>query len=186
MKKINFSLSRQNLYLLILSVILLIFVLIFSFSVLIPEGKKYREKRAEVKKENSELKVHKDFNEETEEVLKDLRNTNRHVIAAFANTFDQNRFKKLHGKYFSELHILKAEKQPTEEGFSLYEVKTVSKINSPKAFYDFLDSLNKTEWIISVNFPINFKRDDDLISSSFTMKVYSNPDDNSVEKIQKD
>ena len=52
------SISRQNLYLLVLSVILLIFVLFFSFLVLIPKGKEYRQKRTEIKKELTKLKVH--------------------------------------------------------------------------------------------------------------------------------
>jgi hypothetical protein len=191
MKKIKFTLSRQNLYLLILSVVLLVFVLIFSFLVLIPEGKVYREKRNEIKKQFAELKVHKDFNEETEEALKALRSANRHVISAYANTFDAKRFKKLHSKYFSSLEISKSYDEPTEEGFSVYRVKTSSKINSPKAFYDFLESVNKSEWIISVNFPITFKRDGESINSSFTMKVYSNPDENSLnrkikEKLEED
>lgn len=182
MKKINFTLSRQNLYLLILSLILLLFVLIFSFLVLIPEGKEYREKRGEIKKLEAEMRVQKDFNDETEEALKVLRSGNRNIIAAFANTFDSQRFKKLHGKYFSSLEVMKSLEKPSEDGFSLYEVRTVSQINSPKAFYDFLDSLNKTEWIISINFPINFKRDGESISSSFTMKVYSNMDETNSTK----
>ena len=61
-----------------------------------------------------------------------------------------------------------------DEGeFSIYDVKTSSEINSPKTFYDFLDALNKSDWIVQVNFPIHFKRDGELIKSSFTMKVYS-------------
>ncbi len=188
MNKFKFSLSRQNLYLLVLSVVLLIFVLLFSFLVLIPEGKKYREKRNELKKEYAELKVYKDFNEETEEALRVLRNTNRHVIAGFANTFDAQRFKKLHSQYFSSLEVSKSLKKADEDGFSLYEVKTTSKINSPKAFYDFLEAVNKTEWIISVNFPIDFKREGESINSSFTMKVYTNleEENKNIKKTEKE
>jgi hypothetical protein len=57
--------------------------------------------------------------------------------------------------------------------FTIYEVNTTSKINSPKVFYNFLDSINKSDWIIGVNFPINFKREADMIRSSFTMRVYT-------------
>jgi len=166
--------SRQNLYLLILSVFLLIFVLVFSLLVLIPQGKQYRAKRTQIKQEEHLLKVHKNLNSNTVDTLKTLRSKNKNIIAAFANTFDAKRFKKLHDGYFSELSILKEPKESKKDGFSVYSVKAVSKINSPKTFYDFLDAINKTEWIISINFPINFKRDDKVISSSFTMKVYSN------------
>ncbi len=174
--------SRQNLYLLILSVALLIFVLFFSFLVLIPQGKQYREKRVQIKKEEAELKVQKKYNEDTTNVLKELRSDNKHIISAFANTFETKRFKKLHDNYFSELVISKEPTESDKDGFSVYSVKAVSKINSPKTFYNFLDAINKTEWIISINFPINFKRDGEVISSSFTMKVYSNLVDMNLTK----
>jgi len=178
----NIEVSRQNLYLLILSVILLIFVLFFSFLVLIPQGKQYREKRVQIKKEEGELKVQKNYNNDTTEVLKTLRNENKNIIASFANTFDAKRFKKLHGGYFSELVILKTPDEYKKDNFSVYSVKAVSKINSPKTFYNFLDAINKTEWIISINFPIDFKRDGEVISSTFTMKVYSNAVDSNLSK----
>jgi len=176
------EISRQNLYLLVLSVLLLIFVLIFSFAVLIPNGKEYRKNRVQILKEEKELRVIKNYNKDTQETLKTLRSENKNIIAGFANTFDQKRFKKLHGGYFSKLVILKDDKEKVEDGFSVYSVKTISKINSPKTFYNFLDSINKTEWIISVNFPINFKREGKYISSSFTMKVYSNLVDTNTTK----
>jgi len=168
------EISRQNLYLLILSVLLLIFILIFSFSVLIPNGKQYRKDRIKIKIEERELKTEKNFNTDTADLLKSLRSDNKNIISAFANTFDAKRFKKLHDGYFSELVILKDPKNTEKDGFEVYSVKATSKINSPKTFYNFLDAINKTEWIISVNFPISFKRDGEVINSSFTMKVYSN------------
>ena len=85
--------SRQNLYLLILSVFLLIFVLVFSLLVLIPQGKQYRVKRTQIKQEEHLLKVHKNLNSNTVDTLKTLRSKNKNIIAAFANTFDAKRFK---------------------------------------------------------------------------------------------
>jgi hypothetical protein len=59
---------------------------------------------------------------------------------------------------------------------------TTSQINSPKSFYDFLDAVNKSDWIISVNFPISFKREAEMIRSSFTMKVYAVAEDNNTSE----
>lgn len=180
--KIN--ISRQNIYLLSLSVFLLIFVLIFAFALLIPEGKEYRTKRSELKKESSELRKYNTFHGEVLERLSDLKTQNRNVIKALATEFNAYRFEKQHKGYFNSLDIsLAAEIESTEE-FSVYEVKTVSKINSPKSFYDFLDAINKSDWIISVNFPINFKREGEMIRSSFTMKVFTvSKDTNSSKKV---
>ncbi len=180
--KIN--ISRQNIYLLFFSIFLLIFVLVFAFAFLIPEGKEYRNKRVDLKKESVELKKYVYFRDEVLEKLTELKSENRHVITAFDTTFDAKRFQKLHTPYFNSLTISKKIDLPNEEGFSVYEVNTISEINSPKSFYDFLDAVNKSDWIISINFPINFIRENEIIRSSFTMKVYNvNKDVNTTQSI---
>ena len=165
--------SRPNIYLMILSVFLLIFVLLFSFLVLIPEGKDYRGERVEIRKENAELRRFQNFNDEVFELLKKLQGDNRNIITAFDNSFNPQRFEKQHVSYFKSLNISKKINTMQEDEFVVYEVNTTSKINSPKSFYDFLDAINKSDWIIGINFPIHFKRDSALIHSSFTMKVYN-------------
>lgn len=169
--------NRQNLYLLGLTVILLVFVLIFSFSVLIPNGKEYRVKRNELQEETHKLKQLSNFALETQEILDKLTTENRHIITAFDTNFDQVRFQKQHKKFFTSLKVSKMHKLEAKEEFDVYEVNASSEINSPTAFYKFLESVNKTDWIISINFPISFKRDSELIHSTFTMKVYKNPTD---------
>lgn len=167
------SLSRQSLYLLILSVFLFIFVLVFSFTVLIPNGQEYRKQRGELQIESAELKKYQDFNDETLDRLKTLQSDNRHIITAFMTPFNPERFEKQHRNFFNSLVITPKLKVGNEDEFTVYEVNTTSKINSPQVFYNFLDAVNKSDWIIGVNFPINFKREGDLICSSFTMRVYS-------------
>ena len=171
--KIN--ISRQTLYLLGLSLSLFLFVILFSFLVLIPEGKNYREHRGILKKENAELRKYKQFHNERSEVLKELQVKNRRIINAFDAPFDASRFEKQHKNYFNSLVLSKQEMKSDDEGFNVYEVNTTSKISSPKSFYDFLDGVNKSDWIIGVDFPITFIREDEMIRSSFTMRVYTNP-----------
>lgn len=158
---------------------LLLFVLIFSFGVLIPKGKEYRMEKTELKKENLELKQLSDFSIVKEVVLQKLQSDNLHAIKAFATEFNPERFEKQHKSFFSSLSVSKVSKSEDEEEFSVYEVNTTSEISSPKSFYNFLDAINKSDWIIAVNFPISFKRGGEMISSSFTMKVYNNKESNS-------
>lgn len=173
--KIN--ISRQNIYLLSLSVFLLIFVLIFAFAFLIPEGKEYRNKRADLRKETKELKKYENFRADVLNQLAQLKSENRNIIAAFERSFDPVRFEKMHGAHFNSLSVQEKVKLENENMFSVYEVNTTSQINSPKSFYNFLDAINKSDWIISVNFPIHFKREAEMIRSSFTMKVYKVAED---------
>ena len=171
------KISRHQIYILLLSFFLLLFVFVFAFAALIPQGKEYRLKRLELKKELVEYRKYENFYNETLEQLKDLQSKNRHIIVAFDRAFDPQRFEKINKKYFAQLHVTKLSRAKDEEGFSVYEVNTTSKMSSPKNFYDFLDALNKSDWIVGMSFPIEFVRDGEMIKSSFTMKVYANNKD---------
>jgi hypothetical protein len=179
---VKISMSRQHIYLLGVSIVLLVFVIAFSFLVLIPQGKDYREKRGELKLESKELNKYQDFYEETEITLKELQQKHRRVIVAFEAKFNPDRFKKQYNTYFSSLEISEIKKMDDNDGFATYEVNTTSQISSPKSFYNFLDAINKGDWIISVNFPINFVRDAELIKSSFTMQILSSVKDSNATK----
>jgi hypothetical protein len=78
--------------------------------------------------------------------------------------------------------LSKLKNSSKDDEFISYEVNTSSQISSPKSFYDFIEALNKADWIIGVNFPITFKRDGELIQSSFTMKVYRSDKNTTKEK----
>ncbi|MEA2098534.1 MAG: hypothetical protein U9P72_00215 [Campylobacterota bacterium] len=178
----NSGMSRQNMYVLIVSLVLLIFVLLFSFLVLIPKGKEYRIKRAEMIKVNKEVFLFENFNVDTLELLKKLQGDNRYTITALSTLFSEERFLKQHKNYFNSLTLSKRVISEKEGDFITYDVNTTSKIASPKSIYVFLDALNKSDWIIGVNFPIEFKREAEMIHSTFSMKVYSSPKDSNSTK----
>jgi len=181
---LKINISRQHIYLLSISLFLLIFVIVFAFAVLIPKGKEYRIQRTDLKKESKELRKYQNFSDETSEVLQNLRSENRRIITAFDIDFNLERFQKQHKSHFTSLNISKSQKLKDQEEFTVYEVNTTSKISSPTSFYNFLDAVNKSDWIIDINFPIDFKRDGELIKSSFTMKVYcNNRDKNSTASV---
>jgi len=173
-RQMRSSISRQHIYLGVVSLFLLLFVLIFSFGVLIPEGKEYRIKRIDLKKMSKELYEYQNFHDETFDTLKELQVKNRRIITAFDTIFNPMRFEKQNKQYFSALSVSELTLAGMDDGFVVYEVNTTSQISSPASFYNFLDSVNKSDWIIGINFPIHFKRDGELIMSSFTMKVYCN------------
>ena len=164
----------------IVSMVLFVFVMLFSFLVLIPEGKEYRIKRVELKKTIREFRDYSNFHYETQDTLQDLRSKNRRIITAFDKTFSPDRFERENKSYFSQLRVSSLSSPSLKSGFGVYEVNTTSQISSPKSFYDFLDAVNKSEYIIGINFPIDFKRDGEIIRSSFTMKVYCNNRDTNL------
>jgi len=169
----NFRISRQSVYLLSLSLLLLIVSLLFAFLALIPAGKAYRIERMERDKHERTMMQYQAWHDQTYDRLKTLQSKNKRTIGSFENPFDADRFVKTNRHFFQSLQISRLSEGGMEGEFSLYEVNATSRIGSPENFYEFLDGVSKSDWIIGINFPVHFKRDQDLILSSFTMKVYS-------------
>ncbi len=181
--KINFP--RHILYLTIFSILMIISAIWFAADALIPMGKEYRKNKMILKKERLDLQRHQDFYNETLEVYNDTKSKNRAIIEAFENRFDPQRFKAKYSRFFIDLSISKASDPAKNDWYEVYEVKTTSKIKSPVNFYDFLDALNKSKWIIGVTFPIDFRRDGELIYSSFKMQVYKKSEENNATHSEK-
>lgn len=175
--------NRQTLFVVILSIFLLTGVVAFSFLMLIPKGKEYRSLRLESKKEFQQLELSQNRYDNTHNRLEDLKKQHRHTIGAFDKMFDPGRFERLNKKEFTDLYLTEVTSTESNGTFKVYEVNATSKITSPQSFYNFLENINKSEWVIGVNFPINFERDGDKIRSSFTMKVHNKPSEK-VEKVK--
>lgn len=165
--------NRQTLSLVLFSLILMVSVVAFSFLLLIPKGKEYRILRLENKKEFQKLEEAQMKYDETSTRLQELKAQNRVMIKAFDTPFNPERFTRLYKKEFDDLYLTEVTTFETNGTFKTYEVNATSKITSPQSFYTFLENINKSEWIIGVNFPIHFERDGDQIRSSFTMRVYN-------------
>ena len=165
--------NRQTLYMVILSFILLCGVVGFSFVLLIPKGKEYRSLRLENKKEDQQLELAQNKFDNTESRLKEIETQNAKTITAFNTHFNPDQFERLYKKEFSDLFLTEVTTFDSNGTFREYEVNATSKITSPQSFYTFLENINKSKWIIGVNFPIHFERDGDKIRSSFTMRVHN-------------
>lgn len=168
--KINFP--RHILYLTLFSIVMIIFSIWFATTQLIPMGKEYKKSRLTLKKERKDLRRYKDFYKKTLHLYNETKTKNRLAIEAFESTFDPRRFEEKFRKYFISFSIRKIQKATLQSWYEVYEVNTTSKITSPVNFYNFLDALNKSEWIIGVTFPIDFSKEGELIHSGFTMQVY--------------
>jgi hypothetical protein len=180
------SFPRHIVYTVLFTIFLIIFSIWFAVAKLIPMGQEYRLNRAIVKKEKADLQRYEDFYNKTLQIYNEKKTKNRHIIQAFQATFDPQRFIKLYQKHFITLKLSKVSNPTKEQWYETYEVNTTSKIKSPKNFYNFLDAINKSEWIVGVTFPIDFSRDAELIHSSFKMQVYkkSVQENNTTKKVQ--
>ena len=176
------SFPRHILYLTLFSILMIVLSVWFATSKLIPMGKEYRKNRITLKKEKIDLQRHQDYYNQTLELFNRTKSKNRHIIEAFENDFDPQRFRANYSKYFIDLSLSKASDVNQSDWYEVYEVQTTSKIKSPTNFYDFLEALNKSDWIVGVTFPINFVREGELIHSSFKMQVYKKSNENNTTK----
>lgn len=170
--------KRQNhrtLYLVLISLFLFIAIIIFSVFFLIPKGKEYRTLRLESKKEQQMIARVQEKYDRVNEKLEKLKRENSHTLTAFKTSFNPKKFTKNNHEYFEDLYLTEVEMADHNGSFKVYEVNATTKITSPQVFYQFLEKINKSDWIIGVNFPIYFEREGDKIKSSFTMKVHHNP-----------
>ena len=176
------SFPRHILYLTIFSIVMIIFAIWFATAKLIPMGKEYRKNRITLKEEKIDLARYQDYHDKTLDLFNKTKTKNRHIIEAFQNDFDPKRFQSSYGKYFIDLALSKVSDANKSKWYEVYEVQTTSKIKSPKSFYDFLEAVNKSDWIIGVTFPIDFVREGELIHSSFKMKVYKKSKEGNTTK----
>jgi len=167
--------NRQTIFIVVLSLLLLVGVVAFSFLFLIPKGKEYRALRLESKKEFQQLELSQNRYDNTISHLENMRKQHSHTIGAFDKPFNSTQFERLYKKEFTDLYLTEVNSLDSNGTFKVFEVNATSKITSPQSFYNFLENVNKSAWVIGVNFPIHFERDGDKIRSSFTMKVHNKP-----------
>lgn len=166
--------NNRTLYLVLISLSLFIGIVVFSIFFLIPKGKEYRTLRLESKKEQQLISRAQEQYESVNERLKKLKSEHAHTMEAFHTPFDPKKFTTINHKDFQDLYLTEIEMADHNGSFKVYEVNATTKISSPQTFYQFLEKINKSDWIIAVNFPIYFERDGDKIKSSFTMRVHNN------------
>ncbi|MDP3302225.1 MAG: hypothetical protein Q8S36_09700 [Sulfuricurvum sp.] len=169
--------KRQNhrtLYLVLISLFLFTAIVVFSVLFLIPKGKEYRTLRLESKKEQQMIARVQEEYDRVDEKLEKLKGENSHTLTAFKTPFNPKKFTNNNHEDFENLYLTEIEMVDHNGSFKVYEVNATTKITSPQVFYQFLEKINKSDWIIGVNFPIYFEREGDRIKSSFTMKVHHN------------
>jgi hypothetical protein len=167
-----------NILLLSLGFMILFFLFVAIF--LIPTGKQYKKDHKVYMKATYERNKAQDLHDETMMNLKDLQEKNRPIIVAYTNMFDPDAFAKQYKRYFKQLKLTSVDAKERDEIFDIYEVKATSHIHSPTDFYDFLEAVNKSENIISIEFPIRFVADKSVIHASFRLKVFNADFDNKM------
>ncbi len=172
--------GRNLINILLLSLGFMIIFFAFVAIFLIPTGKQYKKDHKVYMEAIYERNKAQEYHDETMMNLKDLQQKNRSIIVAYSNKFDPDAFAKQYRGYFKQLKLTTVDAKEEEDIFDIYEVKATSDIHSPTDFYDFLEAVNKSENIISVEFPIDFVAERSVIRASFRLKVFNADFDNKM------
>ena len=117
------------------------------------------------------LKIKKEY-EFTLKTLNELKIKDAKIISAFKREFNSNNFNTFASKFVIVKNIEKNETKIYKNDFlkTIYFVD--ASIKSPKNFYDFIDALKNYKYIIKVYFPIDFKKNKNMIDLKLKIEHY--------------
>jgi len=162
--------SDESIFLLAISTFLLILILLFSFLILVPKMQNYRIQNIKLQEIASKLNTYKKTKQQLSLSLEKSKTTNQHLLAALKQDFDIDVFYKKYKNYFKTIQICK---QKSLEGYDIYDISATIDKSSYKSFYNFMDSINKSGWVIKIDTPIRLKRDaKNNIDILFSIRVY--------------
>jgi hypothetical protein len=163
---------KQVVNTIILSFLFLLTLFLFTFLVLIPSGQNYKKERKDYTKSRMEYKIAKKQKLKYMKILKNLKAKNKDVLNAFKTEFNRQDFIKNNKDKFDKFTIAKEASVSYDESFIVYDINATTNIKTPLLFYQFLNNLSDSTYAIEIRLPINFVKQDDLINTSFKIKVY--------------
>ena len=166
--QVNDKTLKFMIFILTFLVVVTAFVLFF----VIPGIKAFKTKKAEY---YQQLRTEKRLAEEEktlEAKLQQLKEKNAKVLHAFQKDFDEAEFLKMAHRYFKNVKLLPKRKRITESGLQTYEFEADFNADTPVQFYRFIDTINRMDNIVKINFPIILEAHNRIITIQFNMSVY--------------
>ncbi len=155
---------------------LIVFILLcvaFFFLFLRPSITDQRLKNINFRKAEIVQKETKNEYEGLVKTLKELKTQNSKMINAFNAVVEKERLQSELAQYFGEVNIASFLKTP-QEPYVKTEVVVQANSLELKNFYDFLDWVNSSGYIMRVDFPIDIRKEDEKLYYTFKLLVFSN------------
>jgi hypothetical protein len=169
----NFTIEGYSLPKLLIFVLVFLIVIMFMiFTFIIPNIKSYKITKKEYNTQKLINMKMQRLKENKLKKLKRLKKENRRILSAFNTKFDEKSFLKFANQFFINSSLSKSMKPSLNDSFVTYEFNVSTNIKTPANFYNFLEKINTYSNIVEAEFPITFSAKDDIIYSSFKIKVY--------------
>lgn len=166
------SLQEIDILRLIMFVLAFIFVLVCMITFfIIPSIKDYKKAKAENLNSIMNLIKIEEVYTSYANALNEFESNNNRTLSAIKNPFNEKEFLKNANNFFDSASLARLSSKDNNASFLHYELNVTGKLNSPQKFYDFIDFLNNYNSIILLDFPVKMQAHNDLIDTSFEIKV---------------
>lgn len=159
-----------------ISYMVIYFIVVFSFFMIftLPALQATKEKNISYRKAVISSEGTKKQLAKIEESIDTFESSNKKILNSLTTPYDKEIIEEGLEANIEDVVI----KNITESKADRYDVVSMSiegVINSPKDFYNTIDTLNSSKYIAKATFPISLDRYGDKIKISFMLKVYKAP-----------
>lgn len=166
LKEINWV--RNVMWLLIFFIIIL---LLFAYLVR-PTLMELKSKNIELRKEEFLLRQIEAESQRVSESRKKFMMDNKAILNAFENRFNEDEFLQSAKKFALSATIAPTKEIDQNSSIRQREYLVQIKVDTPVKFFDLLDYLSGSGYVLKSDFPIKFGSDEGVISVEFMLKQF--------------
>lgn len=156
----------------ILLFLLLSVIVVFGFWVFTPKIKTYRALNIEIERNSAELAAAETKFDKQYARLQRLQEQEKKIDRALGRRYDEQAFSRYLETYLPAL-TLKDLGEVKKNGLSVHKLAVEAQIDTPEAYYRFIDALAAFDWVAEVDGTLHFRGTQEGIATRFTLKVYT-------------
>jgi hypothetical protein len=178
MPKISFKLPKVKIYGIdviknfLFFTLFIVLTLVFIAFIISPAIHAFKKSKTKYYKAKYSLEITTNEYKEKLLELKKLKNANRKILNALKRDLNKKNFKLFASKYMSISSIKETNSSFYQNDFIKTTYIMKAKINSPKNFYDLIDSLKNYKSVLRIYFPIDFIKNKENIDLTLKLEHY--------------
>ena len=166
--------QHSSVFNLLITIFMLLALLVtFTFSLLVPEIKRYKTLENALQKSSENIsKLQMQYDKRLDRFTM-LQYSNNKTLDAQTSRFDAAAFTFEHNDTLHHLRLDIGNNIYFHDDFSIREANITAFLDSPEDFYTFSQKLNQGNWLIGIKDPIIFERDHHKIRTNFSIHIYT-------------
>jgi hypothetical protein len=151
----------------------LVLTLMIASMLIIPDIQQLKVSKIHATRSMKMLKNTRDYHDQVSRTNKELQEKNRKIIEALQVTFKDARVQKFGAEKLGRFDVSQSNLVPHDQYFVRHELNVSTRVESPAALYDFIDTLNNYESLTEMGFPLEIIANEDYsLDIRFNINVY--------------